>query len=229
MTSPLIIALDLDLNSAISLTKQLDPKDCQLKIGHQLFTSEGPKCIKRFQEMGFKIFLDLKYHDIPNTVFSAVSSAIDLGVWMINIHSSGGPEMIKAAVKAREESKQKDTLLLGVTILTSLEDSLLKKIGFKNNTEETVKKLALLSKENGLNGVVCSPKEAGLVKLECGSSFITVTPGIRQSKANEDQRRVDSAKEALMKGSDYIVVGRSITQSPNPVKSTADILEEINS
>ena len=99
MTSPLIIALDLDLNSAISLTKQLDPKDCQLKIGHQLFTSEGPKCIKRFQEMGFKIFLDLKYHDIPNTVFSAVSSAIDLGVWMINIHSSGGPEMIKAAVK----------------------------------------------------------------------------------------------------------------------------------
>ena len=123
MTSPLIIALDLDPKSALSLAKSLSPNDCKLKIGHQLFTAAGPNLIRELQELGFKIFLDLKYHDIPNTVSSAVSAAIDLEVWMLNIHASGGPEMIKAAVTAKEKFKNTETILLGVTILTSLDNA----------------------------------------------------------------------------------------------------------
>jgi len=229
MTSPLIVALDLDLDSALSLTKNLNPQDCQLKIGHQLFTSEGPDSIKIFQDLGFKVFLDLKFHDIPNTVFSAVSSALELGVWMLNIHASGGSEMIQAAVSAKEESKNRETLIIGVTILTSLNDSLLKKIGFAKKVDDAVITLALLSQVNGLNGVVCSPKEVKEIKNKCGKSFLAITPGVRLNDSSGDQKRIDSPKEAILNGADYIVVGRSITQSSNPVKSISEILNQINS
>ena len=228
MTSPLIVALDLDLDSALSLTKNLNPEDCQLKIGHQLFTSAGPDSIKVFQDLGFKVFLDLKFHDIPNTVFSAVSSAIDLGVWMLNIHASGGSEMIQAAVLAKEESKNKKILIIGVTILTSLNDSLLRKIGLAKKVNDTVGNLALLSQANGLDGVVCSPKEAREIKNKCGNNFLTITPGIRLIDSAGDQKRFNSPKEAILNGADYIVVGRSITRSSNPVKSISEILNKIN-
>ena len=229
MASPIIVALDLDLTSALSLAKQLNPKDCQLKLGHQLFTAEGPNSVKRFQELGFKIFLDLKYHDIPKTIFSAVSSALDLGIWMLNVHASGGLEMINAAVSAREKSKKSSTILLGVTVLTSLDNSSLERIGFNTNTEETVMNLALLSKEGGLDGIVCSANEVRKIKTRLGKDFLTVTPGIRTSGPDQDQKRVKTAKEALLNGSDYLVIGRPIIQSSNPVKSLSEILEEINS
>ena len=229
MSSPIIIALDLDLHSALSLAKQLSPKDCQLKLGHQLFTSEGPNSVKRFQELGFKIFLDLKYHDIPNTIFSAVSSALDLGIWMLNVHASGGLEMINAAVSAREKSKKSSTILLGVTVLTSLDNSSLERIGFKANTEETVKNLALLSKEGGLDGVVCSVGEIKGLRRVLGDNFILVTPGIRSAKGNmHDQKRVSSPKEAIMEGADYIVMGREIIRQDSPQKKLEEILEEIS-
>ena len=229
MTNPLIIALDLSPESALSLAKSLSPNDCQLKVGHQLFTAAGPNLIRELQELGFKIFLDLKYHDIPNTVFSAVSAAINLDVWMLNVHASGGPEMIKAAVAAKEKSKNTEIKLLGGTILTSLDEAFLQKIGFKTNVLDSVANLAQISKENGLDGIVCSPNEVKYIKSRIGKDFLTVTPGIRPLGSDGDQKRVESIKAALTNGSDYIVIGRPITKTPNPVKSVEKILEEINS
>ena len=228
MDSPLIIALDLEPNEVLKFVKKIDPSDCQLKIGNQLFTSQGPDIVKRLQDNGFKVFLDLKYHDIPNTVYLAVSSALDLDVWMLNVHATGGEDMLRSAAQAKRESN-KETILLGVTVLTSLDDKSLSKIGFGLPSKDLAIKLATLAKINSLDGVVCSTEEVKDIKEKCGKDFIAVTPGIRDKGDNQDQRRVNSAKSAIEQGSDYLVIGRPVTKSPDPVKSIFKILEEIKS
>ena len=227
MENKIIIPLDLDYGNAIKLAKELDPKICRLKIGSQLFTSSGPKIVKEFSNLGFDIFLDLKFHDIPNTVYEAVKSSADLGVWMVNVHASGGREMLDAAKKALDGYKN-PPLLIGVTLLTSLSEESLIDIGL-NSLPEQVLRLAGLVKEMGLNGVVCAPSDITSIKNKFGKEFLTVTPGIRPSKSNlNDQRRVATPSEAIESGSDFIVIGRPITESKNPCSALERIHKEIS-
>ena len=227
MENKIIIPLDLDYANAIKLAKELDPKICRLKIGSQLFTSSGPKIVKEFSNLGFDIFLDLKFHDIPNTVYEAVKSSADLGVWMVNVHASGGREMLDAAKKALDGYKN-PPLLIGVTLLTSLSEESLIDIGLTGLPEQVLR-LASLAKEVGLNGVVCAPSDITSIKNKFGKEFLTVTPGIRPSKSNlNDQRRVATPSEAIKSGSDFIVIGRPITESKNPCSALERIYKEIS-
>ena len=227
MENKIIIPLDLDYANAIKLAKELDPKICRLKIGSQLFTSSGPKIVKEFSNLGFDIFLDLKFHDIPNTVYEAVKSSADLGVWMVNVHASGGREMLDAAKKALDGYKN-PPLLIGVTLLTSLSEESLIDIGLTSLPEQVLR-LASLAKEVGLNGVVCAPSDITSIKNKFGKEFLTVTPGIRPSKSNlNDQRRVATPSEAIKSGSDFIVIGRPITESKNPCSALERIHKEIS-
>jgi orotidine-5'-phosphate decarboxylase len=227
MENKIIIPLDLDYANAIKLAKELDPKICRLKIGSQLFTSSGPKIVKEFSNLGFDIFLDLKFHDIPNTVYEAVKSSADLGVWMVNVHASGGREMLDAAKKALDGYKN-PPLLIGVTLLTSLSEESLIDIGLTSLPEQVLR-LAGLVKEMGLNGVVCAPSDITSIKNKFGKEFLTVTPGIRPSKSNlNDQRRVATPSEAIESGSDFIVIGRPITESKNPCSALERIHKEIS-
>ena len=227
MENKIIIPLDLDYANAIKLAKELDPKICRLKIGSQLFTSSGPKIVKEFSNLGFDIFLDLKFHDIPNTVYEAVKSSADLGVWMVNVHASGGREMLDAAKKALDGYKN-PPLLIGVTLLTSLSEESLIDIGLTGLPEQVLR-LASLAKEVGLNGVVCAPSDITSIKNKFGKEFLTVTPGIRPSKSNlNDQRRVATPSEAIESGSDFIVIGRPITESKNPCSALERIHKEIS-
>lgn len=224
MNSPIIISLDLEYDKAIKLAELFDPKSCRLKVGSQLFTSSGPRIVKDLQSLGFDIFLDLKFHDIPNTVSQAVKVAADLGVWMVNVHVSGGSSMLESARKALS-SYRNPPLLIGVTMLTSLSNEDVKEIGISDISEK-VMQLALLAKSNGLDGIVCSPREVKVIKELCGKEFIAVTPGIRTKKMNDDQSRVSSPKEAINNGSDFLVIGRPITESSNPLKSLNQVLED---
>lgn len=227
MENKIIIPLDLDYANAIKLAKELDPKICRLKIGSQLFTSSGPKIVKEFSNLGFDIFLDLKFHDIPNTVYEAVKSSADLGVWMVNVHASGGREMLDAAKKALDGYKN-PPLLIGVTLLTSLSEESLIDIGLTSLPEQVLR-LAGLVKDMGLNGVVCAPSDITSIKNKFGKEFLTVTPGIRPSKSNlNDQRRVATPSEAIESGSDFIVIGRPITESKNPCSALERIHKEIS-
>ena len=227
MENKIIIPLDLDYANAIKLAQELDPKICRLKIGSQLFTSSGPKIVKEFSNLGFDIFLDLKFHDIPNTVYEAVKSSADLGVWMVNVHVSGGREMLDAAKKALDGYKN-PPLLIGVTLLTSLSEESLIDIGLTSLPEQVLR-LAGLVKEMGLNGVVCAPSDITSIKNKFGKEFLTVTPGIRPSKSNlNDQRRVATPSEAIESGSDFIVIGRPITESKNPCSALERIHKEIS-
>ena len=227
MENKIIIPLDLDYANAIKLAKELDPKICRLKIGSQLFTSSGPKIVKEFSNLGFDIFLDLKFHDIPNTVYEAVKSSADLGVWMVNVHASGGREMLDAAKKALDGYKN-PPLLIGVTLLTSLSEESLIDIGLTSLPGQVIR-LAGLVKEMGLNGVVCAPSDITSIKNKFGKEFLTVTPGIRPSKSNlNDQRRVATPSEAIKSGSDFIVIGRPITESKNPCSALERIHKEIS-
>ena len=227
MENKIIIPLDLNYANAIKLAKELDPKICRLKIGSQLFTSSGPKIVKEFSNLGFDIFLDLKFHDIPNTVYEAVKSSADLGVWMVNVHASGGREMLDAAKKALDGYKN-PPLLIGVTLLTSLSEESLIDIGLTGLPEQVLR-LASLAKEVGLNGVVCAPSDITSIKNKFGKEFLTVTPGIRPSKSNlNDQRRVATPSEAIESGSDFIVIGRPITESKNPCSALERIYKEIS-
>ena len=227
MENKIIIPLDLNYANAIKLAKELDPKICRLKIGSQLFTSSGPKIVKEFSNLGFDIFLDLKFHDIPNTVYEAVKSSADLGVWMVNVHASGGREMLDAAKKALDGYKN-PPLLIGVTLLTSLSEESLIDIGLTSLPEQVLR-LAGLVKEMGLNGVVCAPSDITSIKNKFGKEFLTVTPGIRPSKSNlNDQRRVATPSEAIESGSDFIVIGRPITESKNPCSALERIHKEIS-
>ena len=226
MDNKIIIPLDLEYSAAINMAKNFDANLCRLKIGSQLFTSSGPQIIKELNSLGFDIFLDLKFHDIPNTVYEAVKSAADLGIWMVNVHASGGRAMLEASKKALEGFDQ-PPLLIAVTVLTSLSEDSLSEVGIKNLSEQVLR-LAKLTNECDLNGVVCASTDVQAIKNRFGKDFITVTPGIRpnDSKVN-DQNRISTPSEAVKNGSDYLVIGRPITGSENPTKALEKIIKEI--
>jgi orotidine-5'-phosphate decarboxylase len=227
MTNRIIIPLDMEYTSAVSIADKLDPNICRLKVGNQLFTSSGPKIVKTLHDKGFEIFLDLKFHDIPNTVYESVRSAANLGVWMINVHASGGSKMLDASKKALE-GFDKPPLLVGVTILTSISEEILTEIGF-NNLDKQVMRLTKLAQRSGLDGVVCAASDASKVKQACGESFLTVTPGIRPRDADlNDQSRISTPKEAIENGSDFLVIGRPITGSEDPTNALENIYKEVS-
>ena len=211
----IIVALDFDsFKEASSVIKLLDPEIFRLKVGKQLFAGEGPKILEKLNQQGFDTFLDLKLHDIPNTVYKALKNLLNQKVWMTNIHLLGGEEMIQAAREAKEDAKS-EALLIGVTVLTSLDEKNIKDMGFSTQISELVKILSMKARQNKIDGVVCSVKEATEIKDNLGEDFITVTPGIRIQQKNDDQSRVATLEQAINNGSDYIVLGREITASEN--------------
>lgn len=222
--SRVIVAMDFDnQHSALQLAEQLDPSQCRLKVGKELFTVAGPQLVKALVERNFDVFLDLKFHDIPNTTAHAVSAAADLGVWMTNVHASGGSRMMSAARQALEQQGS-SMLLIGVTVLTSMDDTDIAELGIDRSPAAQVEHLARLAQQAGLHGVVCSAQEASTLKAELGADFKLVTPGIRlPDSAADDQRRVVSPPEAMALGSDYLVIGRPITQSANPFETLVQI------
>jgi orotidine-5'-phosphate decarboxylase len=213
----IIVALDVpDADQALALAGRLDPKLCRVKVGKELFVAAGPAVVARLLERGFEVFLDLKFHDIPNTVAGACRAAARLGVWMLNVHASGGEAMMRAAREA-VSGVARPPLLIGVTILTSLDDASLADIGFAGSALENVERLARLTRASGLDGVVCSAQEAPVIRKVAGDDFILVTPGIRlKTDAKADQARVVTPVEAMRLGSNYLVIGRSVTDSPDP-------------
>lgn len=227
MTKQIIVALDFNsADRALDFLDRLDPDACRVKIGKELFTACGPGLVRQVIDKGFDVFLDLKFHDIPNTVSRAVKVAADLGVWMLNVHASGGLTMMRQACRALEEFEHERPLLVGVTVLTSLSKDDLVQIGIDSNPEEQVSKLAFLSHEAGLDGVVCSAAETHLLRAQLPDDFCLVTPGIRRAEeAGSDQKRVVGPVEAIRNGSNYLVVGRPITGAESP----EDALGEFNS
>ena len=222
--SKVIVALDFPGDkAAMQLVDKLNPELCRLKVGKELFTRCGPSLVKDMVASGFDVFLDLKFHDIPNTVAKACESAAELGVWMVNVHSMGGTAMMEAArsVLCHDDSP----LLIAVTLLTSSGEKELNALGITQSPADFVKRLATMTKEAGLDGVVCSAQEASILKQHCGDDFILVTPGIRpENAAADDQNRIMTPKQAVQNGSDYLVIGRPVTQSDDPVR----VLTEIN-
>ncbi len=213
----IVVALDVpDAALALALAARLDPKLCRVKVGKELFVAAGPAVVAQLQERGFEVFLDLKFHDIPHTVAGACRAAARLGVWMMNVHASGGAAMMRAAHDA-VASVARPPILVAVTILTSLGDADLAPIGFTGTALDNAVRLARLARECGLDGVVCSAREARSIRAATGADFVLVTPGIRLPSASEhDQARVVTPREAIRLGADYLVVGRSITGSADP-------------
>jgi orotidine-5'-phosphate decarboxylase len=220
-----IVALDFpDAKSALDLAARLDPAQCRVKVGKELFTAAGPALVEDLVGRGFGLFLDLKFHDIPNTVASACRAAAALGVWMLNIHASGGRAMLEAARDAipRDAGAPR---LIAVTLLTSMSESDLADIGIRGTPDEVVMRLARLARACGLDGVVCSALEAPALRAMCGADFLLVTPGIRPSDASvDDQSRVMTPSSAIASGASYLVIGRPITRASNPL----EVLERIN-
>lgn len=228
ITSPIIIAVDKhNLNDALSLADSLDPALCRLKVGKELFTVCGIQIIQAFHERGFEVFLDLKFHDIPNTTAQAVLSAADMGVWMTNIHAMVGTDTMRLC-KSRLQDGGYDTLLIAVTVLTSMTQANLSELGIQRSVSEQVSHLAGLTHDSGLDGVVCSAQEAQLLKQKFGKQFKLITPGIRLVEdAKDDQARICTPAQALQNGSDYLVIGRSITNASNPNDKLHTILAGI--
>ena len=226
--SPIIVALDFpDMASALGLVEQLEPGRCRLKVGKELFTRSGPAVVEKLAARGFDVFLDLKFHDIPNTVAAAVRAAADLGVWMVNVHAFGGRAMLTAAREALAGAGRRP-LLIGVTVLTSMDASALHEIGIAGGPQEQVSRLAALAQDCGLDGVVCSPREVEMLRQTRGSQFVLVTPGVRPAGSDTgDQKRVMTPQEAVRAGSDYLVIGRPITQAPDPMAALAAIEHEL--
>ena len=224
----IIVALDYpDAESAWNLIDQLDAGMCRLKIGKEMFTRLGPDFVRRVISKGFDVFLDLKYHDIPNTVAAACEAGADLGVWMMNVHASGGRRMMEAAVERLNRLADRP-LLIGVTILTSLSQEEIAEIGYPGSPAENVSRLAALAQSSGLDGVVCSPREAGQLRSETGEDFLLVTPGVRPASASlDDQSRVMTPADAIAAGSSYLVVGRPITAAEDPLAALRAINAEI--
>ena len=218
MTTPVIVALDFAAAApALALAERLSPQLCRLKVGKELFTHCGPQLVEALQQRGFEVFLDLKFHDIPNTVAGAVRAAAELGVWMVNVHAGGGRRMMEAAAQALQPFSHKP-LLIGVTVLTSLSEEDLLELGYRESARDRVLRLAQLAAASGLDGVVCSALEAADLRRECGPGFCLVTPGIRLAgDAAGDQRRVVTPADALALGSDYLVIGRSVTAADDPL------------
>ena len=228
MNTPVIVALDYpSADRARELVARLSPELCRLKIGKELFTRSGPALVETFQREGFEVFLDLKFHDIPNTVASAVRAAAELGVWMVNVHAGGGRRMMEAAVAALDGFASRP-LLIGVTVLTSMSDADLAELGYRETAGERVQRLASLTAECGLDGVVCSALEAPLLRKSRGEGFTLVTPGIRLAGDDPgDQRRVVTPSDAIGKGADYLVIGRSITGAADPLAALRKVHTEL--
>jgi orotidine-5'-phosphate decarboxylase len=223
-----IVALDFPAQSqAMQLVERLDPALCRLKVGKEMFTRYGPPFVESLRKRGFEIFLDLKFHDIPNTVAAACDAAADLGVWMMNLHASGGRRMMEAA-RERLAQRGNRPLLVAVTILTSLAAEDIAEVGYAGEPAENVLRLAQLTRDAGLDGVVCSPREAVEIRRHIGDEFLLVTPGVRpQGSAADDQRRVMTPGEAIVAGSSYLVVGRPITAASDPIEALRQIHAEI--
>ena len=223
-----IVPLDFpDAAAALACAARLDPKLCRVKVGKELFVASGPAVVARLQERGFEVFLDLKFHDIPNTVAGACRAAARLGVWMMNVHASGGEAMMRAAREAIE-AVARPPLLIAVTVLTSLADEDLHRIGFGGTAEEAVERLARLARACGLDGVVCSALEAPALRRAAGADFTLVTPGIRlPDSGSDDQARVVTPREAVALGADYLVIGRPITQSADPAATLESIRQSL--
>jgi orotidine-5'-phosphate decarboxylase len=215
--SPIVVALDFPTQEqALAMADQLDPKLCRVKVGKELYTATGPVILEQLHKRGYDVFLDLKFHDIPNTCAKAVGVAADLGVWMVNVHASGGQKMMEAARNELEKKTHKP-LLIGVTVLTSMERSDLAGIGLDIEPIKQVERLAKLTQLSGLDGVVCSAREVALIREICGKDFLTVTPGIRPEGSDVgDQKRVMTPKQAVEAGVDYMVIGRPVTQGCGP-------------
>ncbi|MDR2249951.1 orotidine-5'-phosphate decarboxylase [Acinetobacter sp.] len=224
----IIVALDAKSQyDALKIVEQLDPTLCRVKVGKELFTHEGPSVVKKLQDENFEVFLDLKFHDIPNTTAQAVCAAADLGVWMVNVHASGGRKMMETCVE-RLKAGNYQTQLIAVTVLTSMGREDLKDIGLDIEPVEQVKRLAKLTKDSGLDGVVCSAQEAKILRELIGKDFSLVTPGIRPEGSNaDDQKRIVTPKQAMLDGSTHLVIGRPITKSEDPTQMLKSILASI--
>jgi len=224
----IIVALDFPTaEAALALVDRLDSAQCRLKVGKELFTSAGPDLVRELVARGFKVFLDLKFHDIPNTVARACAAAAELGVWMLNVHAQGGRRMMEAARESLA-SVEPRPCLIAVTLLTSLDAADLGEIGYSGTPAEFGERLADLAKRAGLDGVVCSAQEASAFRRSFGSEFVLVTPGIRPADASgDDQRRVMTPTTAIQAGADFLVIGRPITGAANPVAALAEINREV--
>ncbi len=224
----IIVALDYaEAPQALQLIERLDPALCRLKVGKELFTAEGPRFVEKLVDKNFGVFLDLKFHDIPNTTAKACEAAARLGVWMLNVHASGGRAMMLTAREAIEKSPSRP-LLIAVTVLTSMDEPALHEVGVADALQQQVLRLATLSRSCGLDGVVCSAQEAPVLRRELGQDFHLVTPGIRPANAStDDQSRVVTPSDALRQGSSYLVIGRPITRAPDPMAALHAIHEDI--
>ncbi|PLW69769.1 orotidine-5'-phosphate decarboxylase [Pseudohalioglobus lutimaris] len=228
--NPVIVAVDFpSAEPALALAERLSPELCRLKVGKELFTRCGPALVAGLQDRGFDVFLDLKFHDIPNTVAGAVRAAADLGVWMVNVHAAGGRRMMVAAAEALQSSSHAP-LLIGVTVLTSMSDEDLREMGYTESAGQRVLRLAALTRECGLDGVVCSAMEAPELRAQCGPDFSLVTPGIRLAGDDAgDQRRVLTPADAIANGADYLVIGRSVTGAADPLEALQRVHRELGS
>ena len=225
MTDPkVIVALDFSsADEALNLARKLDPAQCRVKVGKELFTRSGPALVEELQKMNFDLFLDLKYHDIPNTTAQACRAAAELGVWMVNVHALGGRKMMEAAREA-VSSCSHQPLLIAVTILTSLDGAELAEVGLSGEPVDNVVRLARLAEASGMDGVVCSPREVSTLRETVADDFRLVTPGVRPAGAAVgDQKRITTPEDAMRLGSSYLVVGRPITQAEDPLAALADI------
>lgn len=224
--SPIVVALDYDnRDKALAFVDRIDPQDCRLKVGKEMFTLYGPQLVRDLHDRGFEVFLDLKFHDIPNTTAKAVVAAAQLGVWMVNVHASGGARMMQAARDALTPFGKDAPLLIAVTVLTSMEASDLADIGITLSPAAHAERLAKLTQQCGLDGVVCSAQEAVQFKSVLGQEFKLVTPGIRPEGSEAgDQRRIMTPQQAQQAGVDYMVIGRPVTQSADPSQTLRDIL-----
>ncbi|MDP5131355.1 MAG: orotidine-5'-phosphate decarboxylase [Paraglaciecola sp.] len=221
----IVVALDFDdVKKAYNFIDKVEPSLCKLKVGKEMFTHFGPDFVTYLIKKDFNVFLDLKFHDIPNTVAKACVAAADLGVWMVNVHASGGPFMLEQAAKGLEQFGNERPLLIAVTVLTSMDQAQLNAIGITVSPTQQVMNLAKLTKSSGLDGVVCSAQEASMLKQELGQDFVLVTPGIRPAGSDKgDQMRIMTPREAVIAGSDYLVVGRPITQALDPLATLIEI------
>lgn len=228
MTSPVIVALDFPrFDQAIAMAQQLNPADCRVKVGKELFTRCGPQVVEALHQLGFEVFLDLKFHDIPNTTAMAVKAAAELGVWMVNVHCSGGLKMMAACRDVLEQHSGKKPLLIGVTVLTSMEQQDLAGIGLNVTPQAQVLRLANLAEQAGLDGLVCSAQEAPALKQQWPAGLL-VTPGIRPTgTASDDQKRILTPAQARQAGSDYLVIGRPVTRASAPGQAVRDILASL--
>lgn len=229
MSDPrVIVALDYpEAAPALAMASRLDPQSCRLKVGKELYTAAGPSLVEKLRGSGFEVFLDLKYHDIPNTVAAACAAAANLGVWMVNVHAMGGRAMMAAAREALERHPRRPRLV-AVTVLTSLAGPDLAEVGFADDARAGVSRLARLAQACGLDGVVCSPQEAPVLREQCGRDFTLVTPGVRPATAaKDDQQRIATPRQAIAGGADYIVIGRPVTRAPDPLAALRAVLDEI--